>query len=138
VKTALWWIRRDLRLMDNQALAAALAYADKIIPVFVLDPTLLNSPRVGPRRAAFLLGGLYKLDQDLRSRDSHLLVRRGDPPNELAAPVAESQASAIFAEEDFSPDARQRDIRVAERLPLHPMLKLRIDRHIHRNICANS
>jgi hypothetical protein len=48
--TALWWIRRDLRLTDNQALAAALAHADDVIPVFVLDPTLLDSPCIGAKR----------------------------------------------------------------------------------------
>ena len=40
MSTALWWIRRDLRLSDNQALAAALAAADQVVPIFVLDPAL--------------------------------------------------------------------------------------------------
>ena len=77
MRTALWWMRRDLRLKDNQALNAALAHADRVIPVFVLDPTLLNSPYVGPRRVAFLLGGLRALDADLRTRGSRLIIRRG-------------------------------------------------------------
>lgn len=75
MRTALWWIRRDLRLTDNQALAAALAYADRVAPVFVLDPALLNSPCVGPKRVAFLLSGLRVLDADLRARGSRLIVR---------------------------------------------------------------
>jgi deoxyribodipyrimidine photo-lyase len=117
-KTAIWWARRDLRLMDNQALTAALADADQVIPVFVLDPALLDSPRVGPKRVAFLFGGLHTLDRDLRSRGGRLVVRHGDPADELAMLVAESGAEMIFAEEDFSPYARERDSRVAERLPL--------------------
>jgi deoxyribodipyrimidine photo-lyase len=117
-RTVLWWARRDLRLMDNQALTAALAHADQVIPVFVLDPALLDSPRVGPKRVAFLFGGLHTLDRDLRSRGGRLVVRHGDPADELATLVAESGADAIFAEEDFSPYARERDSRVAERLPL--------------------
>jgi deoxyribodipyrimidine photo-lyase len=115
---ALWWARRDLRLTDNPALAAALAHADQVIPVFVLDPALLDSPHVGPKRVAFLLGGLRQLDADLRARDSHLVVRRGDPADELAALMAESGAQAVFTEGDFTPYSRQRDARVAERLPL--------------------
>jgi deoxyribodipyrimidine photolyase len=39
--TAFWRIRRDLRLGDNQALAAALKQAEQVVPVFVLDPGLL-------------------------------------------------------------------------------------------------
>lgn len=44
MKTALWWIRRDLRLEHNVALGAALENAERVIPIFVLDPTLLRSP----------------------------------------------------------------------------------------------
>lgn len=57
VSTAVWWIRRDLRLSDNQALTAALARADGVVPVFVLDPVLLSSPHVGQKRVAFLMAG---------------------------------------------------------------------------------
>ena len=111
-------MRRDLRLTDNQALTAALAHADHVIPVFVLDPTLLNSPCVGPKRVAFLLGGLRALDADLRARGSRLIVRQGSPWEELSTLLTESSAETIFAEEDFSPYARKRDSGVAEHLPL--------------------
>ncbi len=117
--TAIWWIRRDLRLADNQALAAALAHADRLVPVFVLDPALLDSPYVGDKRLAFLFGGLRQLDADLRARGSRLVVRHGEPLAELRALLGETGATGIFAEEDFSPYARQRDARVAEALPLH-------------------
>jgi len=116
--TALWWLRRDLRLTDNQALTAALAHADQVLPVFILDPVLLASPYVGSKRLAFLFAGLRQFDADLRARGSRLIVRQGDPQNELAALMASSGAKAIFAEEDFSPYARRRDARVAQRLPL--------------------
>jgi deoxyribodipyrimidine photo-lyase len=117
--TALWWVRRDLRLTDNQALVAALARAEQVVPVFVLDPTLLKSPFVGDKRVAFLFGGLRQLDAGLRARGSRLVVRRGDPLAELEALLGETGAIGIFAEKDFSPYARQRDGLVADALPLH-------------------
>jgi deoxyribodipyrimidine photo-lyase len=117
MKTAIWWARRDLRLTDNQALSTALTYADEVIPVFILDPVLLARYEAVDKRVAFLFGGLRSLDEDLRARGSRLVVRRGDPPGELAALLAETGAEAIFAEEDFTPYARQRDSRVAD--PLH-------------------
>jgi deoxyribodipyrimidine photo-lyase len=119
MRVALWWIRRDLRLTDNQALAAALAHVDRAIPAFVLDPTLLASPCVGEKRVAFLLDGLRRLDADLRARGSRLILRRGDPVEQLAALLSESGAEAIWAEEDVSPYARHRDGKAAESLPLH-------------------
>jgi deoxyribodipyrimidine photo-lyase len=118
VTTAIWWARRDLRLSDNQALAAALAHAERVIPVFVLDSALLEAHRAAEKRVAFLLGGLRALDESLRERGSGLVVRHGDPADELAALVAEVGADAVFAEEDFAPYARQRDGRVAARVPL--------------------
>jgi deoxyribodipyrimidine photo-lyase len=119
VTTALWWARRDLRLADNLALSAALSHADQVIPVFVLDLVLLGAPDVGEKRVAFLFGGLRALDADLRARGSYLVVRRGDPPEKLAAMLAETGADAVFAEEDCWSYARRRDARVADVLPLH-------------------
>jgi deoxyribodipyrimidine photo-lyase len=116
--TAIWWIRRDLRLTDNQALNAALSHAEQIVPVFILDLSLLSSLYVGPKRLAFLLEGLRRLDSDLQARGSYLVVRRGDPRDELDALLAETGAEDIFAEEDFSPYARRRDAHIGEELPL--------------------
>jgi len=119
VTTAIWWVRRDLRLTDNQALAAALAHADHVVPAFVLDPALLASPYVGEQRVSFLFAGLRQLDASLRARDNRLVVRRGKPLSELTALLVETGASGIFAEEDFTPYARRRDARVADALPLY-------------------
>ena len=120
----MWWTRRDLRLADNQALAAALDHAEQVIPVFVLDPKLLQARTSAPawagaKRVAFLLGGLRELDRSLRARQSSLVVRQGDPLEELGALLAETGAEAVFAEEDVWPYGAQRDARIAQMLPLH-------------------
>lgn len=114
---AIWWIRRDLRLTDNQALAAALRY-DHVIPVFILDTALWGSEWVGEKRLAFLLGGLRGLNQSLQERGSYLVLRLGHPLEVLTQLVKEMNAAAIFAEADYSPYARQRDTIIARSLPL--------------------
>jgi len=119
VTTAIWWVRRDQRLTDNQALAAALEQAEQVIPVFVLDPALMSAPNARDKRVAFMLGGLRQLEADLQSRGSGLIVRRGDPAAELATLAQQTGAQAIFAEEDYWPYARQRDGQIAQSLPLH-------------------
>jgi deoxyribodipyrimidine photo-lyase len=116
--TALWWIRRDLRLTDNQALAAAQAEADQVVPVFVFDPKLLGSSYVGEKRVAFLLAALRRLEEDLRQLKSQLVIRHGDPTEALTSLVRDVGATKIFAEADYSPFARQRDTKIAEKLPL--------------------
>lgn len=116
--TAIWWIRRDLRLADNEALATALSRARRVIPVFILDPALLNGPSAAEKRTAFLMAGLRALDSELRSRGSRLVLRRGRPVAELSRLVAETGATAIFAEEDYSAYAKGRDSVVSTALPL--------------------
>jgi deoxyribodipyrimidine photo-lyase len=118
MNTAIWWIRRDLRLHDNQALAAALRQAEVVVPVFILDLQLLASPYVGQARLAFLFDGLRALDASLRNRGSALILRRGDPLLELIALQEETGSEAIFAEADVSPFARRRDEKVQNELPL--------------------
>jgi deoxyribodipyrimidine photo-lyase len=119
MNTALWWVRRDQRLADNQALSAALERSDQVIPVFVLDPVLLDADDAGPKRVAFMLEGLRRLDAALQARGSRLIVRRGDPLEELTHLLADSGAQVIYAEEDYWPYGQQRDARVADVLPLH-------------------
>jgi deoxyribodipyrimidine photo-lyase len=119
VATAIWWIRRDLRLDDNQALSAALRYG-AVIPVFILDPGALGSryhARADKRRA-FLLAGLRELDAALRMRGARLIVRDGEPLGTLTRLQRETGAVAIVAEEDFTPYARARDRAVRAALPL--------------------
>lgn len=117
---ALWWIRRDLRLIDNAALSAALAEGYSILPVFVLDPHLMAIP--AEKRKAFLFNGLRRLRQDLMDRGSDLLLRKGDPREVLARILTESGAVKIFAEEDYTPYAQRRDQQVGQSLPLQRVL----------------
>lgn len=119
MSTAIWWIRRDLRLTDNQALQAAMSNAEQVIPAFVLDQQLLDSRYVGEKRLAFLFAGLRALDARLRQLGSYLVLRKGEPRQELRKLLEESGASGIYAEPDYSPFARTRDERLSVSLPLN-------------------
>jgi len=120
LQTAIWWIRQDVRLADNSTLASALAHSQVVVPLFILDPAVLESPyhQNAVKRKAFLFNGLRQLQADLHERGSRLIVRHGRPLDVLRALVAETGATAIFAAEDFSPYGRRRDGRIAQHLPL--------------------
>jgi deoxyribodipyrimidine photo-lyase len=113
--TTIWWIRRDLRLTDNPALQTTLE-AGPVLPVFILDPAFDSS---SARRKNFLYEGLHVLDKDLRERGSFLVIRTGKPLDVLTKLVKEVKADAVFAEEDFTPYARKRDLEIEHHLPLH-------------------
>ena len=110
----IWWIRRDLRLDDNTALAAALTDADEVIPVFVLDDRLLASPRAQGPRVAWMLDGLRSLDAALQRYGSSLIVRRGDPATELLS--FRELARGVYFNRDYSPYATRRDQAVTRTL----------------------
>ena len=121
MRTAIWWIRRDLRLTDNHALSAALIDSESIIPVFILDPRILKSKNNSNTRNTFLFAGLHKLDIDLQSIGSRLYVLSGDPIDVLPNLFSSIGASNIYAEEDFTPYARKRDHLIESKLPLQRM-----------------
>ena len=115
---AIWWIRRDLRLTDNPALQAAMEHAPQVVPLFILDPRLLNSTYNSPKRTAFLLAGLQALDNALQQRHSRLIVRKGEPVAELLRLCQELEGVHIFAQRDYSSYARARDDAVAANAPI--------------------
>src|SRR4051794_41254366 len=83
--TTVMWFRRDLRLEDNLALAAA-AVDGPVLALFVLDPAF---ERAGAPRQAFLSGSLAALDSALGGK---LVCRAGDPAEGVPAMAAEVEA----------------------------------------------
>jgi deoxyribodipyrimidine photo-lyase len=112
----LWWIRKDIRLIDNLTLQLARANNAQIIPVFILDPQLIKSPT--PRRQDFLFNALNNLSKELSNLGSRLIIRSGTPLIALTNLYTETRAEAIFAEEDYTPYARKRDTEIGKTLPL--------------------
>ena len=98
------WVRRDLRLDDNPALVdAATRAAGMVIPVFVVDPTLIDSSRVGANRLAFLYARLHTLDAELRVAGSGLVVLYGDPAVVLPAYARKHAVAAVCWQRDETP-----------------------------------
>jgi deoxyribodipyrimidine photo-lyase len=114
VTTAVLWFRRDLRLHDLPALAAA-ADATVLAPLFVLDETLLRGG-VAANRVWFMLETLRELDAALRDRGSRLHVRRGRPVDVVPAFAREIDAADVHVSRDYTPYGRRRDRRVHEAL----------------------
>ncbi len=112
---ALVWYRRDLRLADHPALAAA-AKSDHVVPVFCFDPRLVGGRHASGPRTQFLLESLRDLERSLRHLGSRLVVRSGDPETEMTALADELGADAVHATADVGPLARRRDEQVRRAL----------------------
>ena len=103
------WFRRDLRLRDNPALAEACADGD-VLPVFVVDPTFESA---GAPRRALLHDCLAALTE---ATGGALVVRHGDPVDEIPALADAVDASTVFVAKDYGPYGRRRDEAIADAL----------------------
>jgi deoxyribodipyrimidine photo-lyase len=102
------WFRRDLRRRDNPALAEAATASDGgVVPLFVLDPALWRP--AGGTRQTYLLRSVRALDADL---GGHLVVRRGDPVDEVVQVARSTGAGRVHMAADHGPYGRVRDERV--------------------------
>ena len=105
---------RDLRVHDHPALAEAAKLAERVVPLFVLDASLLASDFASPNRVTFLVQALTDLDASLRALGGALVIRRGDAVREAAALARTVGARAVFASADVSAYAHERERRLRE------------------------
>ncbi|MYI67596.1 MAG: deoxyribodipyrimidine photo-lyase [Boseongicola sp. SB0673_bin_14] len=88
----IWWVRKDLRLSDNPALAAALDAGGPVIPVFVLDE-VFESYGAAPLWRFGL--GVEEFAKSLDAAGSRLICRRGSAAAVLLDVAAETGARTV-------------------------------------------
>ncbi|MBC5763174.1 cryptochrome/photolyase family protein [Ramlibacter albus] len=103
---ALVWLRRDLRLADNAALAAALERCGEVYCAFVFDTDILDALPRNDRRVAFIRESLVQLDEAMGGK---LAVRHGRAVEEIPRLAAELGVGAVYAARDYEPAAIARD-----------------------------
>ena len=86
------WLRRDLRLQDQEPLTEAARQGQIVIPFYGWEetqwrPTPWGFPKTGAFRTQFLLETLTDLRRSLRQLGSDLVIRRG--------PIAQSIAQIV-------------------------------------------
>ncbi len=104
------WFRRDLRLHENPAWAAATGARPTVTALYVVDDRLWSS--AGPYRRNQLAADLAALDADLRRAGGRLLVRHGDPVDVVPAEVRRLGARSVHWNADVTPYATTRDAAV--------------------------
>lgn len=116
-KPTLLWLRQDLRLADQPALAAAVAEGP-VIPVYVLDDASPGVWKIGGAQRWWLHHSLAALAGDLAARGSGLVLRRGETAKVLSALAVETGAVRVHALRHYEPWWVDAEKRVRERLDL--------------------
>jgi deoxyribodipyrimidine photo-lyase len=111
------WLRQDLRLHDQPALAAA-AREGAVIPVYILDDETPGRWKIGGAQRWWLHGSLEQLGEAYAQLGSRLILRRGRAEVELKRLAAETGARRVHATRHYEPWWREAEQRVAAELDL--------------------
>lgn len=110
---ALCWLRRDLRLSDHSALAAATAAAESVAVVFIFDRVILDQLQDrDDRRITFIHRSLVEIDEKLQALGSKLVVLVGDPIEQIPLLARHLKVDEVVTATDYEPYAVARDARV--------------------------
>lgn len=113
----LLWLRQDLRLSDQPALAAAVEEGP-VIPVYVLDDDAPRDWAMGGASRWWLHHSLARLDESLRAKGSRLILLRGKSGDVLPKLAKEVGATRVHALHHYEPWWRNVEKAVAKALDL--------------------
>ena len=117
LETALFWFRRDLRVTDNAGLFHALKSARQVHCVFVFDREILDAlTDKKDRRVEFIWESVRELETSLKKLGGGLIVRHANAADAIPLLAKELKADAVFANEDYEPQAIARDLVVRDAL----------------------
>src|SRR5262245_12625562 len=114
---ALVWFRRDLRDYDHAALYHALKTHRRVDCAFCFDTEILDAlPVRADRRVEFIWHAVQELQASLARRGGGLAVLHGRAREVIPRFARELGAAAVYANHDYEPAAKERDVEVARSL----------------------
>ena len=94
------WFKRDLRVHDHAALAAAVSSGAPILPLYIFEPAYWALAEHSRRQFDFVSESLQELDAALKARGGRLVVRTGNALDVLAEIHRKHGIEAIHAHEE--------------------------------------
>jgi deoxyribodipyrimidine photo-lyase len=110
----LFWFRRDLRIEDNTALQLALSLGEPVLPVFIFDTQITEELPKDDARISFIHEALESIHKKLVAVGSSLLIRKGNPVEEIQKICKEYSITSLCYNRDYEPYARARDKAVSD------------------------
>jgi len=114
-KRSLHIFRRDLRLIDNTALNAALASSEEVVTCFIFNDAQIGDHKYRSTNGlCFMIESLEELTADLEKNGGRLLCLHGEPTAVLERVITELGIEGVFFNIDYTPFSRKRDSEITE------------------------
>lgn len=102
------WIRRSLREFDNTALVRASKKSEEVVPFYCVDERYFKETDLGYPRVRFWREALKSFKDRVDSQEGKkLVVRKGDPVEELKKIVEQTSAEKVLVNQDYTPYFRK-------------------------------
>ena len=106
---AIFWFRRDLRLVDNTGLYHALSSDLPVLPVFIFDDDILENLQKDDPRVNFIHENLKEMDTQLTAFESGVLIKKGMVEDVWKELTSTYNVKKVFFNKDYEPYAIKRD-----------------------------
>jgi len=108
-KYTLFWFRRDLRIEDNHGLFQALQGKNKVLPIFIFDPVILDRLPKKDARVEFILLALGAIDIAMKRNRCNVGIYHGTPKAIFQKLIEKGTIEKVVCNEDYEPYASERD-----------------------------
>lgn len=111
---SLFIFRRDLRLIDNNALIQAHYRSENVVHVFIFDPIQIDDSNKYKSNSCiyFMINSLLELQSEIHKHKGELYFLYGNPAEEIQKLHNVWNFEAVFLNGDYSPYSKKRDAKI--------------------------
>ena len=114
------WFKRDLRLLDNEALHTALSSSGKVLLLYIFEPSLMKDYHYSQRHFDFIKQSLESLQKELLQFHTQILIVEGEATSVFEKLNELLPITAIYSHQETGIKLTyDRDIAVAELFKQH-------------------
>ena len=123
MRFSIFWFRNDLRLDDNPALHKAIYNSDRLLPLYIFDENEYSTfssgvKKVGDHRFRFILESLEDLRNNLKRKNSDLLILKGEAVLLFKGLCEKFTISKIYSTYEYGLHEKELEKKISLEVPL--------------------
>ena len=106
----IFWLKRDLRLLDNEALYTALSSTEKVMLIYIFEPSLKEDIHYSKRHFDFIKQSLEALQKELLHFHTQILIVEGEAVSIFEKLIELVPITAIYSSQETGINIRTTEI----------------------------